>query len=63
MVEEQEAEEVTHFGLRRTTPEEMKVRDPDFDVTPNQLVTGLVTEKSIIRPPFRENLRKPYLSE
>jgi len=61
VIEEREAEEVSHFGFRRTAPEEMKVRNPAFDVTPHELVTGLITEKGIIRAPFAENLRKEYL--
>ena len=61
VIEERNAEEITHFGLRRTAPEKMKVRNPAFDVTPNELVTGLITEKGIISTPFGENLRKEYL--
>ena len=61
VIEERKAEEVTHFGLRRTAPEKMKVRNPAFDVTPNELVTGLITEKAIIKSPFSENLSKEYL--
>jgi methylthioribose-1-phosphate isomerase len=56
-----DAEEVLHFGLHRTAPEEMKVHNPAFDVTPHELVTGLITEKGIISSPFAENLRKEYL--
>jgi len=61
VIEERKAEEVTHFGLRRTAPEKMKVRNPAFDITPNELVTGLITEKAIITSPFSENLSKEYL--
>jgi methylthioribose-1-phosphate isomerase len=61
VIEERKAEEVTHFGLRRTAPEEIKVCNPAFDVTPNELVTGLITEKGIMRAPFGENLSKEYL--
>ena len=61
VIEEREAEEVLNFGKRRTTPEEMKVRNPAFDVTPHELVTGLITEKGIIRAPFAENLLEEYL--
>ncbi len=61
VIEERKAEEVTHFGSRRTAPEKMKVRNPAFDVTPNELVTGLITEKAIIKSPFSENLSKEYL--
>ena len=56
-IEEREAHEVTEFGARRTAPEGVKVRNPAFDVTPNELVTGLITEKKIVRAPFTENLK------
>ena len=59
-IEERDPEEVTNFGARRTAPEGIKVRSPAFDVTPNELVAGLITERGIIRPPFKENLSKEY---
>ena len=36
----------------------MKVKNPAFDVTPNELVTGIITENGIVRAPYKENLRK-----
>lgn len=60
VIEERSHDEVTHFGLRRTAPEHMSVRNPAFDVTPNTLVTGLITERGILRPPYRETLRQSY---
>jgi methylthioribose-1-phosphate isomerase len=59
-IEERHPDEVTSFGARRTAPENIKVRSPAFDVTPNELVAGLITERGIIRPPFKENLLKEY---
>ena len=59
-IEERDPEEVTNFGARRTAPEGIKVRSPAFDVTPNELVAGLITERGIIKPPFKENLSKEY---
>ncbi|MDK2856959.1 MAG: methylthioribose-phosphate isomerase [Verrucomicrobiota bacterium] len=59
-IEERDAEEVTFFGERRTGPEGIKVRNPAFDVTPNELITGLITEKGIIRPPFDINLKQRF---
>ena len=61
VIEERNVDEVTHFGLIRTAPEKIKVRNPAFDVTPNELITGLITEKGIISRPFGENLSKEYL--
>ncbi len=60
VIEERGEDEVTHFGLRRTAPEGIKVRNPAFDVTPNELVTGFVTDRGIVRPPYKENLQKLF---
>lgn len=60
VIEERGADEVTFFGERRTGPEGVKVRNPAFDVTPHELITGLITEKGIIKPPFKENLAEIY---
>ena len=38
-------------------PEGVKVYNPAFDVTPNRLITGIVTEKGVIRPVNGENVR------
>ncbi len=56
-IEERPAREVTHVGATRIVPEGVKVRNPAFDVTPNELVTALITDRGVIRPPYTENLR------
>ena len=48
VIEERNEQEVTHFGERRTAPENILVRNPAFDVTPHALVTGIITEKSYL---------------
>ncbi|MGE4318825.1 MAG: S-methyl-5-thioribose-1-phosphate isomerase [Deferribacterales bacterium] len=55
-IEQREADEVCFFGEKRTAPENIKVLNPAFDVTPNYLVTGIITEKGIIYPPFDRTL-------
>ena len=55
-IEERDAREVTHLGPTRLTPEAARVRNPAFDVTPNQYVTGIITERGIARPPYTESL-------
>ena len=60
IIEERDTEEVTNFGERRTGPEGMKVRNPAFDVTPHELIAGFITEKGIIKAPFKENLKKTF---
>jgi methylthioribose-1-phosphate isomerase len=51
-IEERESLEVTGYGQESWAPENMPVFNPAFDVTPAELVTAIVTEKGIIRPPF-----------
>jgi methylthioribose-1-phosphate isomerase len=57
-IEERSAKEVTHLGPARLTPEAAKVRNPAFDVTPNQYVTAIITENGIARAPYSESLPK-----
>ena len=59
-IEERAAGEVLFFGERRTCPEGMQVRNPAFDVTPHELITGFITENGIVGPPFSENLRRAF---
>ncbi len=60
-IEERGAEEVCHFGERRTAPEKVKVRNPAFDVTPHALVTGLITEMGLFPNPYAEKIKQLYL--
>ncbi len=55
-IEERDPEEVTNFYHQRIAPEGIKVLNPAFDVTPNELVTAIITEKGIVRSPYQENL-------
>lgn len=58
-IEERKPEEVTEMWYReRMTPKGVKVYNPSFDVTNNSLITGIITEYGIIRPPFYENFKK-----
>lgn len=57
-IEERSSEEVTHIGDVRIAPEGMEVYNPAFDVTPSENITAIITEKGIIKAPFRENILK-----
>ena len=59
-IEERADEEVRQFGGCITSPSDVKVRNPAFDVTPNTLVSGLITEKGIVRAPYQEALQKLF---
>jgi methylthioribose-1-phosphate isomerase len=62
-IEERNAEEITAGFGKRTAPEGVKVFNPAFDVTPHHLVTAIITEKGIVRPPFDVNLQKLFQHE
>jgi len=55
-IEERSYKEITHIGGIRIAPEGIDVYNPAFDITPNENITGIITEKGIIRPPFREEI-------
>ena len=57
-IEERPAEEVTGYRGMRWAPEGIKVRNPAFDVTPAELITGIISEKGIAMPPNPETIRK-----
>ncbi len=51
-IEERPAHEITEGFGRRTAPTGSQVYSPAFDVTPNELIAGIITEAGIIRPPY-----------
>ena len=51
-IEERGHEEVTHINGKSICAEGVKVINPGFDVTPNELISGIITEKGIAYPPF-----------
>jgi methylthioribose-1-phosphate isomerase len=55
-IEERNKEEVRSFMGVSSAPEEMNVRNPAFDVTPNKLISGIVTEKGLLSPPFEDKI-------
>ncbi|WP_046215540.1 S-methyl-5-thioribose-1-phosphate isomerase [Paenibacillus wulumuqiensis] len=59
-IEERSAEEVTQGFGKRTAPEDIKVFNPAFDVTPNEYVTAIITEKGLVYPSYTENLPKLF---
>jgi methylthioribose-1-phosphate isomerase len=56
-IEQRGADEVACFAGVRTAPEGVKVYNPAFDVTPAALITAIVTEKGIVRPPYGVGLK------
>jgi methylthioribose-1-phosphate isomerase len=46
------------FHGERVAPKNAKARNPAFDITPNRLITAIVTENGVVYPPFQKNLKK-----
>lgn len=57
-IEERDSKEVTYILGKRIAPEGTKVYNPAFDITPNFLVTAIITENGVIYPPYIKNLKK-----
>lgn len=58
VVEERHALEVTHHGGSRMSPEACVAYNPAFDVSPAELVSCIITESGLVRPPFEQGLRQ-----
>jgi methylthioribose-1-phosphate isomerase len=56
-IEERSADEVKGFRATHWAAEGVKIRNPSFDVTPAELVTGLITERGVVLQPDAEKLR------
>jgi methylthioribose-1-phosphate isomerase len=56
-IEERSADEVTGYRDVRWAPRGIKVRNPAFDVTPAELITGIVCEKGVVLNPSRERIQ------
>jgi len=55
-IEKRADEEVTIINKQRIAANGVRVYNPAFDVTPNRLITAIITEKGLIKPPFRKNI-------
>jgi methylthioribose-1-phosphate isomerase len=56
-IEERAAREVTHIGTHQIGPEGVQVHNPAFDITPNELIAAIITDKGVARSPYTESLR------
>jgi len=57
-IEERDAREITHVGSQQLGPDGVEVHNPAFDVTPNDLIAAIITDKGVARAPYVESLRK-----
>jgi len=56
-IEERSPEEVTHIRGVPIAPKGIRAANPAFDVTPNNYITAIITEKGIVRSPYAEGLK------
>ena len=57
-IEERNSREVTHVREQQLAPEGVAVHNPAFDVTPNELIAAIITDKGVARQPFTASLRR-----
>src|ERR671917_1631731 len=57
-IEERDPREVTHMRDIQLAPDGIPAHNPAFDVTPNELVAAIITDRGVARPPYTESLRK-----
>jgi len=58
VIEERNKNELMKMGNKLLAPKGIKIFNPAFDVTPPELITGIITEKGILKPPYRESIGK-----
>src|SRR5574344_409881 len=59
-IEERSHEEVTVINGKRICAEGVKVINPGFDVTPHELIAGIITEKGILKPDYNKSIRDAF---
>lgn len=62
IIEQRKASEVTSMTGRKTAPDGINVINPAFDMTPPELISGIITEAGIAKPPFEESIKKLFES-
>jgi methylthioribose-1-phosphate isomerase len=60
VIEERDQREVLSIGGKRFAPRNVGALNPAFDITPPELVTGIVTDRGIVSQPLAENIRKMF---
>jgi methylthioribose-1-phosphate isomerase len=62
-IEEREAREITHIKEHQLAPDGISVHNPAFDVTPNNLIAAIITDKGVARAPYEESLKRLFEPE
>lgn len=59
-IEERSHEEVTHINGKTICAEGVNIINPGFDVTPNELITGIITEVGILKPDYNTSIKEAF---
>ena len=59
-IEQRDPDEIRRGFGKLTAPADINVYNPAFDVTPNDLIAGIITEKGIVKAPYKENFQKIF---
>ena len=60
VIEQRKSSEVTGIGEKKTTPNDINVINPAFDMTPPELISGIITENGVITAPFEETIKELF---
>jgi len=60
IIEQRKGSEVTQIGDKKTAPDGINVINPAFDMTPPELISGIITEAGVAKPPFAESITKLF---
>jgi len=60
IIEQRKGSEVTGIGDKKTAPDDINVINPAFDMTPPELIAGIITEKGVAKAPFEESIKKLF---
>ena len=60
IIEMRKGTEVTGIGDKKTAPDDINVINPAFDMTPPELISGIITEKGVVRAPYEESILKLF---
>jgi methylthioribose-1-phosphate isomerase len=60
IIEMRKGSEVTGIGEKKTAPDNIGVINPAFDMTPPELISGIITEKGIATPPYDQSIEKLF---
>ncbi|HJT09420.1 MAG TPA: S-methyl-5-thioribose-1-phosphate isomerase, partial [Candidatus Nitrosotalea sp.] len=63
VIEQRKASEVTGVAGKKTAPDDINVINPAFDMTPPELITGIITEAGVAKSPFEESIKKLFESK